>query len=282
MVNALDVRPELWVDRRGAKRVVEMKVLVLGYPRTGTACFAAIRDALRMLGHHEVHHMQSVFRNPLEADLWLEALEAKERGESWGRTEWDALLGHCEAVTDAPAMCFSEELIAAYPNAKVVLTNRDPARWWGSFSKTIVAQLQSRWYGLTAYLDPRVSGRIIPMTRRTVYSLLGDLSTVTGEQAMEAYVAHYQRVRELVPKERLLEYEVARDGWEPLCAFLGHEVPKEAFPRENDSARFQQRLDRSIRGIIVAFVVLKVVPGVVLLAGILYWSQFVSRSVRRT
>ncbi|KAF7304529.1 hypothetical protein HMN09_00855500 [Mycena chlorophos] len=273
MDNALGAAPsEMWVDRRGAKRVVEMQVLVLGYPRTGTS---SIRDALQILGYSEVHHMLSAFVNPPEAEMWLEALEAKERGEIWGREQWDSLLGHCQAVTDAPSVCFSEALIATYPDAKVVLTNRDPDRWWGSFSTTILPGMQSRWYGLTAYLDPQVSGRLVPMTRRVVSALLGDLATLTEDRAKTAFNDHYERIRALVPKERLLEYEVSQ-GWEPLCEFLGRGVPKEAFPRVNDAAQFQERLDQSIRSIVATFVVRKVVPAVVLTAAAAaawYWTQ---------
>ncbi|KAJ7063981.1 hypothetical protein C8F01DRAFT_1275051 [Mycena amicta] len=76
--------------------------------------------------------------------MWIKALNATERGEPWGRDEWDALLGHCQAVTDAPAICFSEALLAAYPDAKIILTNRSPDSWWQSFSSTIVPTMGSR------------------------------------------------------------------------------------------------------------------------------------------
>lgn len=40
-----------------------------------------------------------------------------------------------------------------------------------------------------------------------------------------------------MPEERLLEYEI-KEGWEPLCRFLGKEVPGEDFPRVNDTGEF--------------------------------------------
>ena len=43
------------------------------------------------------------------------------------------------------------------------------------------------------------------------------------------FVAHYDRMRSLVPPERLLEYHVS-EGWPRLCEFLGDEVPAEVFP----------------------------------------------------
>lgn len=47
--------------------------------------------------------------------------------------------------------------------------------------------------------------------------------------------AHKDKVRQLVPKEQLLEMDLS-DGWEPLCKFLGVPVPNEPFPRANDGA----------------------------------------------
>jgi hypothetical protein len=58
---------------------------------------------------------------------------------------------------------------------------------------------------------------------------------------------HYQEVRELVPKERLLEYRIT-DGWEPLCKFLGQKVPdSQPFPNVNDNRDFMSRSRRRNR-----------------------------------
>jgi hypothetical protein len=42
----------------------------------------------------------------------------------------DQLLGHVAAVTDAPCNIFGPELIEAYPEAKVVLIERDIEAWY--------------------------------------------------------------------------------------------------------------------------------------------------------
>ena len=47
-------------------------------------------------------------------------------------------------------------------------------------------------------------------------------------------MAHNEHIRNVVPRERLLEFE-AKEGWEPLCAFLGRDVPREEYPHRNDS-----------------------------------------------
>lgn len=72
-------------------------------------------------------------------------------------------------------------------------------------------------------------------TSRTDY-----MSDSYRELAKQRYKEHYDHVRRFVPKERLLEFK-NEDGWEPLCKFLGHEVPAEEYPRANDSKAHMRR-----------------------------------------
>lgn len=52
--------------------------------------------------------------------------------------------------------------------------------------------------------------------------------------ARDMYREYYAEIRRIAPKERLLEYKLG-SGWEPLCDFLGKEVPDEEFPHANES-----------------------------------------------
>lgn len=55
--------------------------------------------------------------------------------------------------------------------------------------------------------------------------------------AIEVFERLNAEVEERVPAERLLVYDV-KQGWEPLCEFLGVEPPKdEPFPHLNDTFR---------------------------------------------
>ena len=58
--------------------------------------------------------------------------------------------------------------------------------------------------------------------------------------ARPVYREHYRKVRELA-KGRILEFSL-KDGWEPLCKFLGRPVPNVAFPRVNDSAAMEEKI----------------------------------------
>lgn len=66
--------------------------------------------------------------------------------------------------------------------------------------------------------------------------------------AKKVYREHYETVRRLTPKERLLELDLGEVGWEPLCAFLGKEVPSVPFPRGNETAVMQEKLGIVFRG----------------------------------
>jgi hypothetical protein len=63
--------------------------------------------------------------------------------------------------------------------------------------------------------------------------------------AREGYDKHYEHVRSLVPKDRLLEYYV-KDGWEPLCKFLHVDHPGVEFPRGNTTDTLNRRFEAAL------------------------------------
>ena len=78
--------------------------------------------------------------------------------------------------------------------------------------------------------------------------------------AIEVFNQHNEEVQRCVPKERLLVYEV-KEGWGPLCEFLGVEEPDKPFPRLNDAAEVQ-------RLILVARILSVAIPTALALMGI--------------
>lgn len=59
-----------------------------------------------------------------------------------------------------------------------------------------------------------------------------------SEKMQKSYEEHYALVRRVCPKERLLEMPLGKSGWNELCEFLGHEVPRTPWLRLNDSGVF--------------------------------------------
>lgn len=236
------------INRRHATRTVPLRVLCLGQSRTGTC---SLRRALIELGYVDCYHFSSVLQeNPPDAELWIEALRAKFQkiGTPYGKQQWDALLGHCQAITDTPCVIFHRELLAAYPDAKVILTQRDDADvWFLSQMSTVVpyaAQiLPQTWYQRlkAAWFSP-LDANLVALTELLMYesptysALWRDYhdTTTAAKQVYEDYNAEIKR---LVPKEKLLVFNV-KEGWGPLCEFLGQEVPEGPFPRRNDTMQF--------------------------------------------
>ncbi|KAM3506239.1 hypothetical protein MY11210_007635 [Beauveria gryllotalpidicola] len=225
------------INRQNCRRIVPMRVLILGLGRTGTA---SMRAAMKRLGYVDTYHMMNCsIENPSDALMWMDALTAKYdgKGPKFTRAEWDQLLGHCQAVCDWPSIAFAKELIEAYPEAKVVLTNRDVHSWHASTMKTVYWRVTDRHLRWLSYFD-WAAGQYYPMLKKFFDTFFeGDFPN-RGKAIFER---HYAEVRSLVPKENLLEFRVT-DGWGPLCEFLDVAVPKETpFPNVNDNVNFVAR-----------------------------------------
>ena len=223
-----------------------IKVIGAGFGRTGTS---SLKAALEILGFGPCYHMTEVFAHPEHVPVW----EAAVRGEP---VEWEGVLHGYRAAVDWPAAAFCEELMGRYPEAKVILTVRDPDRWYESTLNTIyeIQRLsESPAYALTALLVP-------PMRRvRRATRVIGDLAwrDLFGgrfedrEHAIAVFRKYNAEVARRVPAGRLLVYEVG-EGWGPLCGFLGVEAPEgEPFPHANDTRVFRRRI-RAVRALSVA------------------------------
>ena len=205
-----------------------------------------MRAAMKQLGYMDTYHMMNCsIENPPDALMWMDALTAKYEGEGkkFTREDWDQLLGNAQAVCDWPSIAFAKELIEAYPEAKVVLTNRDVHSWHASTMRTVywrVTDHELRWLSNFDW----AASMYYPMLKKFFDTFFkGDFPN----KGKDVFEHHYAEVRSLVPKERLLEYKVS-EGWEPLCNFLEEPVPKNSpFPNVNDNSDFVTRSRRRNR-----------------------------------
>lgn len=226
-----------------------MKVIGAGFGRTGTM---SLKVALERLGFGPCYHMTEVFANPEHADFWLSAWRKEP-------ADWEGVLGGYESSVDWPACTFYEELMERHPEAKVLLSVRDPERWYES-TRTTIYELSmlldsspiSRWiFGLISLLlfGGFVGGRS-GMANEIIWEGTFDGRFEDKDHAIEVFKRHNEEVRRRVPEEQLLVYEVGQ-GWGPLCHFLGVEVPEEPFPRLNDTAEMRRRI-RFVRALSLA------------------------------
>ena len=229
-----------------------------------------MQAALRQLGYHETYHFFSLYSNIRDCEMWQAAFEAKYSPpgsrKAFGRAEWDQLLGHCAAVCDVPAICFAPELIAAYPEAKVVLVGRDLGQWYRSFNDVVISNSFAPGSKLFAQLDRRFLGPISLLSYRFLTCFFRSRSRAElRANAKKVYLEHYELVRRLTPPGRLLELELGA-GWEPLCRFLGKEVPSTPFPRGNETAVMKEKLRIVMRRAVLSVVL----NGAVLGAGMAF------------
>ena len=201
---------------------MSLKVIGAGVGRTGTH---SLKLALERLGLGPCHHMEEVvFNLPVQVPAWQAAVN--------GAPDWAAIYKGYESAVDWPTAGFFRELNAAYPSAKFVLTHRSPESWLASFSETIYKLLQ-------VPVPPQMQDWLkmgIGVITKTGFPLGLDQAGL-----LKAFNAHIAAVKATIPPERLLVYQV-KDGWGPLCDFLGVPVPDEPFPRTNDRAEFWDRI----------------------------------------
>ncbi len=205
-----------------------MQVIGSGFGRTGTL---STKHALETLGFTKCHHMEEVMRAPRsQLPHWSAAAEGRP-------VDWHAAFDGFEACVDFPASTRWKEIAAAFPDAKILHTVRDPERWYDSTYETIyqARTLLPRWMR-----DHTPMGRTFDMIDALVWNGVLEGSMDDRTRAIEVFEAWTADVVASVPADRLLVFEVAQ-GWEPLCDFLGVPVPDVGFPRVNDRESMLRR-----------------------------------------
>ena len=197
-----------------------LKVIGSGFGRTGTM---STKIALELLGFGPCHHMEAVASNqPVQLPLWQAALQ--------GKADWEAIYTGFNSAVDWPTARYFRELHAVYPDAKFILGTRSPESWAESFGSTI--------YKLIAEADkapPHMQDWLAMATETIVQTGVPLGTEKAGLEA--AFTAHADAVKAAIPSDQLLVHDV-KEGWEPLCAFLGVPVPDTPFPRSNDRSEF--------------------------------------------
>ena len=231
-----------------------MKVVGAGFGRTGTM---SIQAALEILGHR-CYHMKEVPENPGHLQAWHEFVSGR------APMAWHTLFRDFEATVDFPACVYYRELMREFPDAKVVLTVRDPDRWFSSFET------------LQQTTDSFRIFRFIPRAHRFISfvdCLLGnvfDHHERDRARSIEVFNRHNEEVQRYVPADRLLVFQV-QDGWEPLCKFLDCPVPGGVpFPHLNEGKETLVTLARErLFGPIIRKA--QIAAAVAIIAGVLWW-----------
>lgn len=193
------------------REAMPLKLIGAGLGRTGTM---SLKVALEQIGYGPCYHMAEVMANPDSTALWVKAAD--------GKPDWEEVFKGYASTVDYPGCSFWRELSVAYPSAKVLLSLRDPDKWFESTQETIFSDK------MTGMLTKSPMKEFF---EKTVWKEFGP--KISDRKFMvDAFNRHNEEVQRAIPKDRLLVFE-ATQGWEPLCKFLGVPVPSTPYPRTN-------------------------------------------------
>ena len=202
-----------------------LEVVGVGLGRTGTH---SLKLALEQLLGAPCHHMVEVFQHPEQMDVWTAAAD--------GRPDWSRVFDGYVATVDWPGAGFWRELVAEYPDAVVLLSQRRcQDAWWTCDERTIF-----EIFNRTETEDLTTETAQMAAWRHTMSAVLARNGVDPGDAAVSrrAYELHLAAVRKEIPSGRLVEWTTG-EGWEPLCLALGRPVPENPFPHVNTTDDFR-------------------------------------------
>lgn len=213
-----------------------LDVIGAGFGRTGTL---SLQAALEQVGFAPCYHFTEVIerrpgRNDGHRRAWVDFAKGRRA------MDWRWLFRDYRATVDFPMCLYYAELLEAFPQARVVLTLRDPERWFESFD-TLAQGLHKLRFG--RLFAPKLRATTTIFDRLLRQALFG--GRIDRASCVAAFERHRDAVIRRVPAERLLVYEV-REGWGPLCRFLDVLEPATPFPHLNEGEDLDERMTRAL------------------------------------
>jgi hypothetical protein len=196
-----------------------LSIVGAGLGRTGTM---SLKLAIEQQGVGRCYHMLEVFLKPEAPAQW----EAVADGAG---PPWEEIFEGFAATVDWPSATYYKALADAYPEAKVILTERDPEAWFASTQATIF----NRDFSSPSSTFERMIAKVV--------GTMFDMRMHDRDHLISIFKRHNAEARRLIAPERLLVYEVAQ-GWGPLCAFLGLPEPSTPMPKTNTTEEFRGRV----------------------------------------
>jgi hypothetical protein len=206
-----------------------MKVIGAGFGRTGTM---SLKAALERLGFGPCFHMIDLIRDPTPLPYWQAAADGE-------KVDWTEALDGWESTIDWPGCTFWEEMAEIWPDVPVLLSVRDPEAWYRSTLNSIHEAKEMAMRGeLQGNTEEAPDPAVMQMINGLIWKGTFKGRFTDKEFALEVFRRHNEDVKSKVPADRLLVYEI-KQGWGPLCDFLGVEVPDEPMPHLNDTESFR-------------------------------------------
>ncbi|XP_077973749.1 uncharacterized protein LOC144429546 [Styela clava] len=212
-----------------------MKVILAGYPKTGTK---TLTSAFRSVGY-TVYDYEEHFH--YHGRKWIKIFQTGATSEDFHEMYKDV-----DVVSDLPSCYFWEDIAQAFPDAKIILMLRDEEEWCTSLHKQMLA-LKGFVYTWINLLSPTSLLHLHFQNQMGINCFGGEgifpWTKVVSRPLLEklAFRKHNCGVIRNASKDKLLIYSV-KEGWEPLCRFLGIEVPDIPFPHENKEGKIAEKI----------------------------------------
>lgn len=248
--------PPACKDRLGAKvpsNITDLKVIFPSVGQTGTS---SVVQALRDMGLRAVHTDETMVYIP---EIGHDRVDPPAYANAINRCE-------VEAVSLEPHVDALPTVLQVSPNAKVIMTWRSYPSWrkstleggrtkdkrWGDIRTKLFWSLRVLpyfyiWNTLTGQFSHTLAqgeffagaGQTTPLHYFLVQStaqyhspkhntLNRGVFKIMAQE--EAYLAHLNEIRQLVPKERLFEFDIKQHGWAEIESFLGIPGPPQGTP----------------------------------------------------
>ncbi|KAF7557451.1 hypothetical protein G7Z17_g654 [Cylindrodendrum hubeiense] len=221
-----------------------------GVPRAATSSMQA---AFEQLGFTPCLHMAEIIPHASRLQLMIEAV--RERDTERRQKLLRELIGGYESICDLPVVFFTPDLMDMYPDVKIVLNGRPSSETWARSAQDSLGFFFTPWFKCSGMLW-KTDRMWYTLNMECIQWCKVNLGT-DNIFSTKMYNMYYENVREEARKrgKEVLEFK-AEDGWEPLCKFLGKEIPSGPFPRMNEKKAFS------------------IVKGIIITRGLLTWVAF--------
>jgi hypothetical protein len=219
---------------------MSLEIIGTGLARTGTM---SLKVALEHLTGDKCFHMIELLKNPKRVEIIKKGYESNQ-------FDWDKFFEGYSSAVDYPTCLYYKELLNQNPNAKVIHTVRDFDSWYESVKQTVYRGKPKKAVDFMRIIknmlfssEYRKVAPVFMFNDKLIWQGHFESKFEDKEFMRKKYKDHEEEVKNTVDKERLLMYDV-KEGWEPLCNFLGKNIPKIAFPRANQRMEFNQKMDK--------------------------------------